>query len=44
MAIELRLSTKVDKGTGMQELLVRFFHGRNLNLRAKTGIYINQEL
>lgn len=34
------LSSKIDKKTGRSEIYVRFTGGRNMQLRAKTGIYI----
>ena len=36
--IEYSLSSKKDKTTGKQEILVRFFHGR-FNQRGKTNLY-----
>ena len=36
------LSSKKDKTTGQQEILVRFFHGR-INQRAKTNIFTTEE-
>jgi len=39
--IELRLSSKVNKDNGKTEILVRFFNGKQFNLRAKTEVYIN---
>lgn len=36
--IELRLSSKVQKETGMCEVLIRFFQGTKFNTRAKSGI------
>lgn len=41
--IELRLSSKVQKDTGLAEVLIRFFHGRQIELRAKTGIFISPD-
>jgi hypothetical protein len=41
--IELRISSKVQKETGMCEVLIRFFQGSKFNLRAKSGIFINPE-
>lgn len=39
--IELRLSSKVNKDNGKTEVLVRYFNGKQFNLRAKTEVYIN---
>ena len=36
------LSTKVDKTTGKQEILVRFFHGR-FNQRGKTNLWVQAQ-
>ncbi len=36
--IELRLSSKVQKETGMCEVLIRFFQGTKFNTRSKSGI------
>lgn len=36
------LSSK-DVGNGAHEILVRFFHGRKFNQRAKSGIFVNAE-
>ena len=35
--IELRLSSKLQKETGMCEVLIRFVQGYSFNTRAKTG-------
>ena len=35
------LSTKVDKSSGLSEILIRFFNGRHLNQRAKSNIFVN---
>ena len=40
--IEYSLSSKKDKTTGKQEILVRFFHGR-FNQRGKTNLYGHSE-
>lgn len=37
---ELRLSSKVDKQSRMAEILIRFYHGKAIDQRAKTGIHI----
>lgn len=37
------LSTKVDKSSGLSEILIRFFNGRHLNQRAKSNIFVNAE-
>ena len=39
--IELRLSAKTDKITGLNEVLVRFYEGSKFNLRSKTGIFVS---
>ena len=39
--IDLKLSAKVDKVTQRGEILIRFFQGQNLDLRVKSGLYIN---
>ena len=36
------LSTKIDKTTGKQEILVRFFHGR-FNQRGKTNLWVQAQ-
>ena len=41
--IEQRLSTKVQKDTGMCEVLIRFFQGSKFNLRAKSGVFVSPE-
>ena len=38
--IELRLSTKIQKETGMCEVLIRFFQGTTFNVRAKSGVFV----
>lgn len=43
MAIELRLSERLNKENGKSELLMRLFHGRGINLRGRTGIYISPD-
>lgn len=35
------LSTKVDKSSGLSEILIRFFNGRHINQRAKSNIFVN---
>lgn len=35
------LSTKVDKGSGLSEVLIRFFAGDRFSLRAKSKIFVN---
>ena len=39
--IELRLSTKFQKETGMCEVLIRFFQGTKFNVRAKSGVFVS---
>lgn len=39
--IELRLSAKIHKESGRCEVLVRLFQGSKLNLRAKSGVFVN---
>ena len=41
--IELRLSTKIQKETGMCEVLIRFFQGTKFNLRAKSGVFVSPD-
>lgn len=41
--IELRISSKIQKETGMSEVLIRFFSGSVFNLRAGTGVFISAE-
>ena len=41
--IELRISSKVQKETGMCEVLIRFFQGSKFNLRAKSGVFVSSE-
>ena len=41
--IELRLSSKVQKETGMCEVLIRFFQGTKFNTRAKSGIFVSPD-
>lgn len=41
--IELRISSKVQKETGMCEVLIRFFQGTKFNTRAKSGIFVSPE-
>ena len=41
--IELRLSTKIQKETGMCEVLIRFFQGTKFNVRAKSGVFVSPE-
>lgn len=41
--IELRLSTKVQKETGRQEVLIRFHEGKHFNLYAKTDVFISSD-
>ena len=40
MQITLSLSSKTDEKTGKSEILIRFSGGRNIRLRAKSGIFI----
>lgn len=35
------LSTKVDKDSGLSEILIRLFSGKRINLRAKSNIFVN---
>ena len=41
--IELRTSARVQRETGMCEVLVRFFRGTRFNVRAKSGIYVSPD-
>ncbi|MBR6276803.1 MAG: hypothetical protein IKR31_07755, partial [Prevotella sp.] len=41
--IELRISSKVQKETGMCEVLIRFFQGTKFNTRTKSGIFVSPE-
>ena len=41
--IELRLSTKVQKETCRQEVLIRFHEGKKFCLYAKSGVYVSPE-
>lgn len=41
--IELRLSSKLQKETGICEVLIRFFQGTKFNTRAKSGIFVSPE-
>lgn len=41
--IELRLSSKIQKETGMCEVLIRFFQGTKFNTRAKSGLFVSPE-
>lgn len=41
--IELRLSTKIQKETGMCEVLIRFFQGTTFNVRAKSGVFVSPD-
>ncbi len=38
--IELRLSAKTDKTTGLNEVLIRFYEGSKFNLRSKSNIFV----
>ena len=38
--IELTLSSKKDKTTNRQEIMLRFYHGKIIDCRVKTGVYI----
>ena len=38
--IELSLSSKKDKTTNRQEIMLRFYHGKIIDCRVKTGVYI----
>ncbi len=42
-SIQLKLSTKADTITGKSEIHIRFSHGRNIDLRAKSKIFIPSE-
>ena len=42
-SIQFRLSSKSDKATGLSELLVRFFHGKSIDQRAKTNIFVRPD-
>jgi len=41
--IELRLSSKVQKETCRQEVLIRFHEGKKFCLYAKSGVYVSPE-
>ena len=41
--IELRLSSKMQKETGMCEVLIRFVQGSSFNTKAKTGIFVSPD-
>ena len=38
--IELSLSAVKNKTTGRQQIRIRFYHGKSIDQRAKTGIFI----
>lgn len=38
--LQLSLSSKKNKSTGYQEILIRFYNGKAFNQRARSGIYI----
>ena len=38
--IELSLSAIKNKTTGRQQIRIRFYHGKSIDQRAKTGIFI----
>lgn len=38
--IILSLSTKSDKVTAQREVMIRFFHGKHINQRAKTNVFV----
>ena len=40
---QLGYGTKVQKDTGMCEVLIRFFQGSKFNLRAKSGVFVSPE-
>lgn len=42
-SIQFRLSSKSDKSTGLSEVLVRFFHGKAIDQRAKTNIFVRPD-
>ncbi len=39
--IELKLSARVQKETGMHEVMIRFVQGWKFNARAKSGIFVS---
>ena len=41
--IELRLSSKVQKETGRQEVIIRFHEGKRFSLNAKTEVYVSSD-
>ena len=41
--IILSLSTKSDKVTSQREVMIRFFHGKRINQRAKTNIFVHPD-
>lgn len=41
--IILSLSTKSDKVTAQREVMIRFFHGKHINQRAKTNVFVLPE-
>lgn len=43
MQTTLTLSSKIDKKTQKSEIFIRFSGGRNIRLRAKSGIYVKQD-
>ena len=41
--IILSLSTKSDKVTSQREVMIRFFHGKHINQRAKTNVFVHPD-
>ena len=41
--IELKLSARVQKETGMREVMIRFVQGWKFNARAKSGIFVSPD-
>ena len=41
--IILSLSTKSDKVTSQHEVMIRFFHGKHINKRAKTNVFVHPD-
>ena len=42
--IELKLSARTQKETGMREVMIRFVQGWKFNARAKSGIFVTSTL
>lgn len=41
--IELKLSARTQKETGMREVMIRFVQGWKFNARAKSGIFVSPD-